>query len=183
MGRVCHLLNKMYREMLCITTIERTYITLGPDRLDNVEVRTFSWPPQYKIVLSWEFLPCILVEGRIPSSFTNFITTPELSGPLYISSDIYHTQITEYLLWALFSLCIENLPYCYSARNSFLPLDRSLWEHLSRALPTEMIFCRLRTIPSDSLFSGYSTELKLNTLEIIVKWLQVSVSECNRQIP
>ena len=46
---------------------------------------------------------------RIPSFFTNFITTPVLSGPLYISPDMYHTQVTEYLLeklneWALFSL-------------------------------------------------------------------------------
>ena len=43
-----------------------------------------------------------MVEGKIHRSFTNFITTPELSGPLYISPDIYHTQITEYLLWVLF---------------------------------------------------------------------------------
>jgi hypothetical protein len=81
-----------------------------------------------------------------------------------------------------FSLCIEHLPHCYSARQSWFP-DRSLWEHLSRALPTEMIFDQLRTIPSDHLFRGYSTELIFNTLEIIVKWLQVSVNECNQQIP
>ena len=36
--------------------------------------------------------------GRIPFSFTNFITTPELSGPFYISPDIYHTQIAVYSL-------------------------------------------------------------------------------------
>jgi hypothetical protein len=182
MGRVCHLMNKMYREMLCITTHERmTYIVMGTSGPHEHQVRAFSWPSQYKIVLSWGLLSWILVEGRIPCSFANFITTPELSGHLYIGSDIYHTQITEYLLWAL-SLCIEHLPHCYSARKSSIP-DRSLWEHLSRALPTEIIFYRLRTIPSDRLFSGYSTELILNTLEIIVKWLQVSVSECNRQTP
>ena len=102
MGRVCRLMNKMYREMLSITTIERTrmtFIIMDPDRLHDVQARAFvSWPPQYEIVLSWELLSWILVEGRIPCSFTNFITTPELSGPLYISSDIYHAQITEYLL-------------------------------------------------------------------------------------
>ena len=103
MGRVSHLMNKMYREMLCITTHEKirmTFIIMGPDDgLHDVQARAFvSWPPQYKIVLSWELLYCIFVEGRIPCSFTNFITTPELSGPLYISSDIYHAQITEYLL-------------------------------------------------------------------------------------
>ena len=85
----------------------------------------------------------------------------------------------------LFSLGIEHLAYFYSARDSYPPLipDRSLWEHFPRALPTEMIFDQLRKIPSDRLLSGYSTELKLNTLEIIVKWLQVSVSECNRHTP
>ena len=57
-----------------------------------------SLTPEYKIVLSQELLTCILVEDTIPRFFTNFITTPELSGPLHISPDIYHTQITEYLL-------------------------------------------------------------------------------------
>ena len=99
MGRVCRLMNKIYREMLCITTHERmTYITMGPAGIDNFQVRAFSWPPQYKIILSWDLLACISVEGRIPPSFTNFITNPGLSRPLFISSDIYHTQITEYLL-------------------------------------------------------------------------------------
>ena len=81
----------------------------------------------------------------------------------------------------LLSLCIEHL-HCYSARQSSFP-DRSLWKHLSRALPTEMIFDQLRITPSDRLFCDYSTELMRNTLEIIIKWLHVSVSKCNRQIP
>ena len=46
-----------------------------------------------------------------------------------------------------------------------------------------MIFGQLRTIPSERLLYGYSTELILNSLETIVKWLQVSVSEYNRQTP
>ena len=68
--------------------------------LDHIQASAFkfSWTPQYKIEISWDLLSWISVKGRIPSSFTNFITTPELSGPLYISPDIYHTQITEYLL-------------------------------------------------------------------------------------
>ena len=74
-----------------------TYITMAG--LDHVQVSAFSWTQQYMIVLSWDLLAWIwAVEGRILCSFTNFITTPELSGPLYISPDIYHTQITEYLL-------------------------------------------------------------------------------------
>ena len=70
---------------------------MGPAEIDNFQA-SFSWPPPYRTVLSWDLLAQISVEGRIPCYFTNFITTPELSGSLYISSDIYHTQITEYLL-------------------------------------------------------------------------------------
>ena len=92
MERVCRLTNKIYREILCITTHEGiTYVTMAG--LDQ----DFSWTTEYKIVLSLKLLSWILVEDRIPSSFTNFITIPELSGPLYISPDIYHTQIKEYL--------------------------------------------------------------------------------------
>ena len=93
MERVHHLTNKIYREMLCITRHgSMTYITIG--RVNHIQVSALK--------LSWDLLAWISVEGRIPSSFTNFITTLELSGPLYISPDIYHTQITEYLL--------ENFP-------------------------------------------------------------------------
>ena len=85
--------------MLCTTKHEtRTYITIRG--LDQVQVSVFS--PQYRIVLSWDLLAWISVEGRIPSSFTNFITTPELSGSMYISPDIYHTQVTEYSLQTIY---------------------------------------------------------------------------------
>ena len=97
MERVCHLTNKIYREMLCMRRDKRMkYITIGG--LDDVEVSTFSWTPQYRIALSWALLSWISETDGIPCSFTNFITTKELSGPLYISPDIYHTQITEYSL-------------------------------------------------------------------------------------
>ena len=103
MERVCHLTNKIYREMSCIIRYERlTYITtrIGPaSRPDHVQASAFfSRTPQYKIVISWDLLDWISVDGRIPRSFTNLITIPELSGPFHISPDIYHTQITEYLL-------------------------------------------------------------------------------------
>ena len=92
MERVCRLTNKIYREMLCITKQERmTFLTIRG-------LSAFSWTPQYKIILSWDLLAWIMVEGKILCSFTNFITIPESSGPLYISPDMYHTQITEYLL-------------------------------------------------------------------------------------
>jgi hypothetical protein len=108
--------------MLCIARHERMmYITMGG--LD-VQASAFSWTPQYRIVLSWNLLGWISEEDSIPCSFTNFITTQELSGPFYISPDIYHTQITEFSLETIFQhnslselffLCIEHLPNCYSA--------------------------------------------------------------------
>jgi hypothetical protein len=105
--RLCHLTNKIYREMLCIARHERmTYITMGGLRVDSdpdyVQASAFSWTPQFRIVLSWDLLRWISEEDSIPCPFTNFITTQELSGPFYISPDIYHTQITEYSLETIF---------------------------------------------------------------------------------
>ena len=97
MERLCRLTNKIYGEILCITRDERTrmaYITIGG--LDHVQVSAFSSTPQCRIVLSWELLDWISRKDEIPRSFTNFITTPELSGPFHISTDIYCTQIREY---------------------------------------------------------------------------------------
>ena len=54
------------------------------------------------IQISWGLLEVVSVDNRILCSFTDFITTPELSGPLYISPDVYHTQITEYSLETLY---------------------------------------------------------------------------------
>ena len=78
--------------------------------VDSTTSKIPSWSlsliPQYKTVLSWDFLACflawILVKDRIPLSFTNFITTPELSGLLYMSPDNYHTHI----LWSQFIYAI-----------------------------------------------------------------------------
>jgi hypothetical protein len=60
----------------------------------------------------------------------------------------------------------------------FHRLEWSFREHITRALPTETIFYLLRKIPSESLTRGYFADLML---EIIFKWLQVSVNECNQQ--
>ena len=99
MERVCHLTYKIYRKMLRKTRRGRLmYLTIGPGRLDHGQVFGTSWTPPNWTVLSWDLIAWISVKSRIPCSFTNFITTPELSGALYISPDIYHTQITEYLL-------------------------------------------------------------------------------------
>ena len=174
MERVCHLINKIYREILCTTRREgMTYITMVGLGLDHVHVSAFSWTAQYRIVLSRDLLDWISVKHRIPPSFSHFITTPELSGPLYISPDIYHTQVTEYSLHTIyrraFFLCIKHLTNCYTLR-SLIP-EWSLCGHLSRALPTEMIFYLLRSIRSERLMNR-SPDLKL---EIIINWLQVSV--------
>jgi hypothetical protein len=101
MERVRLLTNKIYREILCIEE-HGSMMIVAPNGPGGFEFSTYSRPPQYRILLSWDLLVWILVEGRIPSSFTHFITTPELSGPLYISPDVYHTQITEYSLEAIF---------------------------------------------------------------------------------
>ena len=109
--RVCHLTNKIYREMLFIKGRGRTtYITMNG--LDNVQVGALSLTPQYRIVLPWDLLAWMSVEGEIFSSFYNFITTPELSGLLYISPDIYHTQITECMLEKIYQwvfLSVSNI--------------------------------------------------------------------------
>ena len=184
--------------MLCITRDERmTYITIGG--LNDISVSTTSSTPQHRIALSWDLLVWISGVDGIPCSFTNFITTPELSGPFYISSNIYHTQITEYSLetmflrhysqWVFF-LFNERLPNCYFVSSSPFYLYRcdispywAFTEHISRALPTEMIFYLLRSTPSEYLKREYSPKSMLDTLEIIIKWLQVSVSECDLDTP
>ena len=58
----------------------------------------------------------------------------------------------------------------------FLIRDCGFREHLSRALPTENIFFLLRSIRTEHLIPKYLAGL-IDTLEIIIEWLQVSVSE------
>ena len=71
------------------------YIFTAGLHVDHLPLRI---SPQFTFALSWELLAWIPGRDGILCSFTNFITNAELSGPLYISPDIYHTQITEYLL-------------------------------------------------------------------------------------
>ena len=109
MERVSQLTNKIYREILFIRRCEGiTFITmvgLGHVQTDVSTCLEYN----SEIGLSWNLLGWMSVESGIFSSFTNFITTPELSGHLYVRPDICHTQITEYMLekiyrWALFPL-------------------------------------------------------------------------------
>ena len=99
MERLCRLTNKIYRDILRITRHETmTYITMdGRQPFKDIRLGDSSSTPRYRTALSWDLLA--LFSKGIPRSFTEFITTPEISGPkFYIPSDIYHTQITEYSL-------------------------------------------------------------------------------------
>ena len=98
--RVCHLTSKIYREISCISGQSRHERIITIHGLDHwlIQASTFSSTPQDGIALSWNLLAWISVEGGILSSFTNFITSPKLSGPLYISPGVYHSQIIEYSL-------------------------------------------------------------------------------------
>ena len=98
MERVRHLTIKIYPEILRITRGLDGMENITFDGVDHVQYRPFPWIPRYSIVLSRGLLDRMTMEGRIPFSFTNFITTQEFSGPFYISPDIYHTQTTEYSL-------------------------------------------------------------------------------------
>ena len=99
-------------------------------------------------------------------------------------------------LCELFSLCIKSLSNCYSVRYSprslepslavYRPYFRSDW--VFRFFPMYRIFDLLRSIHPDFFIgirddSRRELKLRVETLEIIIKWLQVSVlSEYNRQI-
>ena len=79
---------------------------------------------------------------------------------------------------------IESLPNFYPVSSSPFYLyncnispDWAFRDHISRALPTEIIFYLLELIPSKSFMKVYSKESMLYTLGIIIKWPQVSVIE------
>ena len=112
---------------------------------------------------------------------------PCISARIFIIPRLQNIHCTRFYISELFSLCIERLPNCYSVRLSSQQLlyagpELAFREHISRAHPTEMIFHLLRSIPSESLVR-FPGESKYHTLEIFIEWLQVSVSECNRQTP
>ena len=102
MGRVRHLTIKIYPEILRITRDLDGTTKITVDEFRYVQYRAFPWTPRYRIVLSCALIKLMTMDGRIPFSFTNFITTQELSGPFYISPEIFHTQITEYSLLTIY---------------------------------------------------------------------------------
>ena len=113
------------------------------------------------LLTSWQLQSCLI---------------PCISARIFIILKLLNIYWTKLISGELFSLCIEHCPDCYSVRPFYR--NESLWDHLSRALPTEMIFGLLRSIRSERLIHD---DYMLDTLEIIIKWLQVSVSEWNWQ--
>ena len=113
---------------------------------------------------------------------------PFISARIFIIPRLQNIHWRNFYISELFSLCIE-LPNCYSVSSRhqllFAGPELAFREHISRALPTEVIFNLLKTIPSESLvrFPGDPGESEYRTLEIIIKWLEVSVCECNQQTP
>ena len=84
---------------------------------------------------------------------------------------------------SLSSLFIKDFPDCYNVRS--LEFSRPVFmDHLSRALPTKNIFDLLGSIRSESLIRmrHYSAEVVFDMLKVIIKWLEVSSKECNRQL-
>jgi hypothetical protein len=151
---------------------------------DSIRKTLWHWPV---IQLSWKLLCFVSVEGKILSFFTDFITTPEISGPLYISPDVYYTQITEYSLETLYQknnsfwqalFCLDWLYFDH--KWIFLDLNNdcfywpewSFQEHISWALPTEMIIYFLQSIHLLCLICKYSKEL---VIDLLNQWLQVCV--------
>ena len=73
---------------------------------------------------------------------------------------------------------VRPLPFsCHVNRNW------SFRDHLFRSIPTEKIFDLLRkSIRSGLLIGHYPTESESDMLKVIIKWLEVSLRECNRQL-
>ena len=117
---------------------------------------------------------------------------PCISAQIFIIPKLQNIHWRQFIyaittLSELFFLSIECLSNYYFDRPSPFYLyhsnnspDWAFRGHISRALPTEIFFYLLRSIPSEILIRDYSGELKLDPLEIIIIWLQVSVNECNR---
>ena len=116
---------------------------------------------------------------------------PCISARIFITPRLQNIHWRKFYISEHFSLRIERLPNCYSV-SSHKPISHSdvgpklaFMEHISHALLTEMIFHLLQSIPSELLlrFPRNPGESEYHTMEIIIEWLQVSVSECNRQTP
>ena len=155
---------------------------------DHVHVSALSMTPQHTIVLSWNLLIWISTEGGIPCSFTNFIQLQSypvlcISARIFIMPRLQNIHCRPFIGELFLSTAnIFRIAYCvrspsFSLDPCFLNPDWIFTEHLYRARPTEMIFHLLRSIRSERLIRKYSTKFMIDTLEIIIGWLQVSDSD------
>ena len=109
-------------------------------------------------------------------SYSNHgIFTRDYSTQIFSVS--YFLSPSNIFLIAIFVRCLPH--------SRWVNPDWSFRGHISRSLPSETIFRLLRSISSEFLIRAneYSEEVKLDTLEIIIKWLQVSVIKCSRRTP
>ena len=122
---------------------------------------------------------------EFPAPLLNLLQLQSHLVPCTISARISIIPKLQNIYWRKliiresFFLRIEHLPNRYSVRPSdadcFPIPDLGLWEHLSCALPTDMIFHLLRSIPSERLTYDCFGESKVDILNIIIKWIRVSV--------
>ena len=120
MERVCHLTNKIYREILFATRCEKTtYITMGGFDSDHVQVNAFSWTPQYRTVLSWTCWPGYLwrIEFSVP-----LLTLLQLQSYLVpcISARIFIILKLQNIHWRQFFMQLLSVSTFISVSNIFL---------------------------------------------------------------
>ncbi|KAF8816521.1 hypothetical protein BYT27DRAFT_7182095 [Phlegmacium glaucopus] len=175
--RLSQVTDKIYREILCIETHgSMTSITIcAPLRgaYTISETRPCRAANSAIVQLPWDFLVKMSLGDRILPSFTDFMTTQERSGPLYMSPDVYHTQVTEYSLESIFYFQNpHSFRSSYSSLGTYhIMANRIFEEHISHALPTETILYLLR-----SIYTQYFVYNRM-VLEIIIKWLEGLGSE------
>ena len=140
--------------------------------------------------LGWSWMPVEFPVPLLTLLQLQSYLVPFISARIFIILKLQNIHLGQFYTITLsygepFSLCIEGLSNCYSVRSGEYSIRRrSDWafrNHISLALPTETIFYLLRSIRSEFLICNYFGEdvLYLDTLEMIINWLQVSVSECN----
>ncbi|KAF8816499.1 hypothetical protein BYT27DRAFT_7182055 [Phlegmacium glaucopus] len=160
--RLGQVTDRIYRDVLCVET-HGSMPTVTPRRDMIPDIRPCRTADAGVVQLSWDLLVQESVNDRISSAFTDFMTTPGRSGPLYMSPDVYHTRVTEYSLETIFQ-------YQTNVRHHDMG-NRCFEEHISRALPTVTILHRLRTIYTWLLVRDGTV------LEIIIEWLDGLGSE------
>ena len=125
MRRAHNLTIEIYPKILCITRDPdgTKNITVASDKFDFIPwaitsrrnlLITSTLNLQYRIVLSCELLTWMTMDGRIPLSFINFITTQELSGPFYIQPG--YLPYPNYRIFTADTSYVSSLPLLSSSK-------------------------------------------------------------------